>query len=199
MTANQLFLETYKKLENMIRKAYPSIDFSKENSPVTHLESSINVTDSEKLRICRNMRNFLQHNEKGSAFITVTDEQIKFLNGLIEKMICKNGIVKDKYKTMAKSPFVHDSDTVQTIAKKLTDSDVVIVFNKKEQIMGYITTDMFIKAMSGGIPVKTKAKYLCNTKTEHIGKVQITDGLEDIDKGFYLVYASDTLKGSLKI
>ena len=71
MTLTEQFLESYKSLESLLRGVY--------GSGMTVLNYEEQSSEPEKLRICRLIRNFLQHTPDGAAFLTPTDAMCRFL------------------------------------------------------------------------------------------------------------------------
>lgn len=71
MTLTEQFLESYKSLESLLRSVY--------GSGMTVLNYEEQSSEPEKLRICRLIRNFLQHTPDGAAFLTPTDAMCRFL------------------------------------------------------------------------------------------------------------------------
>lgn len=71
MTLTEQFLESYKSLESLLRGVY--------GSGMTVLNYEEQSSEPEKLRICRLIRNFLQHMPDSAAFLTPTDAMCRFL------------------------------------------------------------------------------------------------------------------------
>ena len=71
MTLTEQFLESYKSLESLLRGVY--------GSGMTVLNYEEQSSEPEKLRICRLIRNFLQHTPDGAAFLNPTDAMCRFL------------------------------------------------------------------------------------------------------------------------
>ena len=88
MTPNERFLEAYRNLDTELKANGTTVlDF--ENS----LKDGI---DKEKLKICRNMRNYMSHNDVN--FLCATLEQSKFIDKLTESIRKASHTVKDEMK-----------------------------------------------------------------------------------------------------
>lgn len=83
MNNNEIFIEKYKQLEEIIRKEYNLKDGT---SPIAYIEKKKEYSDiSNKLSYCREVRNFLQHEPKIETefAIIASDEMIKLIDKLI--------------------------------------------------------------------------------------------------------------------
>ena len=77
----EAFLDIYKLLEYRIREAYGN------DKSVLEYESMISAEDKEKLRMCRMIRNFLQHNPDAKSFVVVTGSMFEFMNSLCVRVL----------------------------------------------------------------------------------------------------------------
>lgn len=84
MSNNDKFLSVYKDFESTLRNQ--NIDFKE-------LENQGDSLISNRLRICRQIRNYLSHNND-SNFIETSRSQIKFLEEMNENQKMKDDIVK---------------------------------------------------------------------------------------------------------
>lgn len=92
------FLEKYKELEGILRA-------SDSSQTILQYEETLPADDMERLRICRQIRNYVQHHEDGVRFLTATEEMLKFIESLIQSEAAKNGVVKDRmYRLSAITP-----------------------------------------------------------------------------------------------
>lgn len=76
MFQNAEFLQQYKELETAIRLVHG------DTTTVYMFESSLKSDDATKLRLCRLIRNYWQHNSDGESFIQTTGEMCRFLQKL---------------------------------------------------------------------------------------------------------------------
>lgn len=83
------FLEKYKELEGVLRDMHDGLR-------VLDYEQTLPGTEEEKLRLCRQIRNYIQHHDDGNTFISATQEMSYFIQGLIEKERGKEETAKDK-------------------------------------------------------------------------------------------------------
>ena len=76
MLCNQKFLDLYKELEDLLRK-------QNNKQTILQYEEILQKNDADKLRICRQMRNYIQHHEDGNRFLVCSEEMCKFIQELI--------------------------------------------------------------------------------------------------------------------
>lgn len=84
MNNNEIFIEKYKLLEEVIRKEY---QLKEGNSPIAFIEKRKEYSNiATKLSYCREVRNFLQHEPKiNTEFaIIASDEMIKLIDQIID-------------------------------------------------------------------------------------------------------------------
>lgn len=83
------FINTYKTLENLLREKNP-------DTSVLEYENTLPAAEGDKLRICRQLRNYIQHHEDGEVFISISDNMIKFLKLLITQIESEEKKVIDR-------------------------------------------------------------------------------------------------------
>lgn len=126
--SNDAFLALWTDLEQAVRRrpqeTVPDLE--------TALQGSGYNLEANKLRICRQIRNFLVHDDK--AFITVSDPMLDFLAKLADQLKRADGVVKDHMVTPAKFGAVVDSVTVEkaaaTLQAKKSDELLILDQNK---------------------------------------------------------------------
>lgn len=126
----ELFLQKYKELENILLKI--GID------SVWSFESNIeDPSIKNKMYCCRIMRNYMQHNLDYADFLSINDGMIKFLISMIEEQKCKIVRNKDIMIPLSKLKCAYkDSDIIQTIS---TMEEYVPVLDEKNHLLGLFT------------------------------------------------------------
>lgn len=112
-TGNDLgkFIEKYKELEGILRNS--------DSLSILQYEETLSASDMERLRICRQIRNYVQHHDDGSIFLTATPAMTVFLESLIQSENAKRGMVKDKLYRL--SPLSYD-DTLGSGLERYANS-----------------------------------------------------------------------------
>lgn len=106
------FIYAFTKLETALKEQY--------NQTVLQFETGLQETDAdmaEKLKVCRILRNYVSHHSDSIKFVSVSDEQVAFLEDLANRV---NGIpaLKDCYQRLA--PITQNTsreDLMKTLAK----------------------------------------------------------------------------------
>ncbi len=145
------FLEKYRELERALRENL-GMDNGMSSGPVAYYEQGIKDEEvATKLHHVRIIRNTITHNPGLEGFVGVTQENIKFLEEMIHRVESLNGIVKDEYKTLAKSCVLKSDNTLQEacemFANKKTDLICVLV---NEISMCYLTHNDVVQAFAKG-------------------------------------------------
>lgn len=140
-TINEEFLESYKKLEQLMQEIENCSIYEYEN------KGKISDADANKLSFCRYARNFCVHNADSKTFITVTQPMVNFINKLtndIQKSVLK---AKDVCIIPSKSKYISKDTTMDIIAPTLTKQDFVLIMDENKKILGQITKNMILKMM----------------------------------------------------
>ena len=166
------FLNEYKNLESAIRML-------NSEASVFDYEKSLDSQTQEKLKVCRILRNHVQHNVGGDDFVCVTGEQIHFLKSLTSGILIKfssSADLTDKTKT------VKLSDTLLQASRKFSEQGELPLLNKTK-LVGCISAQQVLNLIS-------KTKEL-NTKLEDI--------IKKIDnyQGNYIVIESEIYNAEL--
>lgn len=125
---NDAFLALWADLEQVVRR--------RPQETVPDLEAALQGSgynlEADKLRICRQTRNFLVHGNK--AFITASDPMLDFLAALIDQLKRVDGIVKDHMVTPAKFGAVIDNVPVEKAAAMLQakKSDELLILDQNK-------------------------------------------------------------------
>lgn len=141
---------------------------------------------TDKLRVCRIIRNYVQHNAGYENFLDVTKEQIRLLNDTANYLRCRNGVIKDSdmYKTWAKAHAVDKSaslsDCLPLIAKyrciPIIDSDK----SGSKTFSGILDEHTTIKMLADG-KKKVNADfdaYQCEVRKRYI--IHAADGKDPV-------------------
>ena len=75
--STQRFVLLYKMLESKLK------EYGK--GAVYEYETSLPEADADRLRICRQIRNYIQHHEDGETFLACTNEMCDFLDRLMQE------------------------------------------------------------------------------------------------------------------
>lgn len=84
------FLELYKELEGAVRD-------NTDLGSVLDYENTLEGVDYERLKVCRIIRNYVQHNSDGESFLAATPEMAGFLNKLIKQISSNTKKVRSVY------------------------------------------------------------------------------------------------------
>lgn len=135
---NERFLEQYKRLESVIRDTGTA-------GSVLEYEQSLDQTadtDLDKLKITRQIRNYLQHHPDSGNFITVTPQMTKFTTALADKIDTKLKKVKDimiRQKAITLDATIKDAITALSKSKTgflaVTDKDGYLIGVLSDPVM----------------------------------------------------------------
>lgn len=78
MNQTGVFLGLYKELEGILRS-------QDRNLSILKYEEFLPQAEMEKLRVCRQMRNYIQHHEDGETFLICSEAMCDFIRALIKK------------------------------------------------------------------------------------------------------------------
>lgn len=204
------FLNEYKRLENLLNvnkdtlfKLYKADEGF---SLVKEYEDILSSDDSQKLRLCRNLRNYIQHNNGADNFISIHPNMVSFLEEINDRINCMNGIVKDKMKTIAKSPITRDTDKINDVTLLFLKKKIkqTIVLDKNNNYIGLISIDEILSVIGNNKSTKTtKVKDVMNTNRKDMDYfVQIakeTTPLTEIDKDKIIIVVdkANKIKGTI--
>lgn len=138
-----IFLEKYKSIETSLRAK--GID-------VKEYEETLDPDDSQKLRLCRTIRNYVSHNEDGLKFIEISSEMMKFVEKLdidINKDALKAKDIMEKKSVITEDVIFSDA------AKALDRFCILVVVDKNNQFLGFFTDKQLRKMIIEGKTLKT--------------------------------------------
>ena len=151
------FIKTYKELENII-------DMS-----VREYEDSLNDIDSQKLRLCRILRNYIQHNDDYDKYVSITPYMQEFLKSILYKEQIKYGTAKEHMISLAKYGVLSMSDnvaiTLALLMKKGRDQTFVI--DDKSENVYIVTKSMIADGIINGVTKNTKLHKLPLIKVDY--------------------------------
>ena len=147
-SANEQFLSRYRTYESLLKKRgtdYRTVEAEKA---------------SDRMTILRQMRNYLSHKED-PGFLAVTPLALKFLEGLIEEELRRDGLVKDHLVSPAKGSVKEGmdiSEAIYLLVKNRVGSRPV--YDPKTKLLkGTISLEQLAKALKqyGNVPVSEEA------------------------------------------
>ena len=139
MTITAQYLEQYKSLEAVLRGIL--------GPDMTVLRYEDQSSDPEKLRMCRLVRNFLQHTPDAAGFIVPTEEMRRFLKQEAVRVAAQSEKAKDLSYRPAPVKLSH---TWQYAFRLFTKSgaDWLPVVDDKSQLVGVLTKDALFLALA---------------------------------------------------
>ena len=154
MSLTEEFLWYYKSLETLLRGVYGS-DMS-----VLNFEGK--STEPEKLRMCRLVRNFLQHTPDGDRFIVPTEAMVSFLKQESARVAAQAEKAKDL--SYRQSP-VKISHSLLQAAKLFVSSGRtwLPVVDEKSAVIGVLGKDTLFVQMASGKDLSAKTVSVCFT------------------------------------
>lgn len=152
MTLTEQFLENYKSLEALLRGIY--------GSSMTVLNYEDQSLEPEKLRICRLVRNFLQHTPDGVKFLVPTEAMCRFLRQESVQIAAKSEKAKDL--AYRQQP-VKLSNTPRQAGRLLLKSerDWLPVVDDKSVLIGVLTREALFSLLCGTKDLTDKTLAEC--------------------------------------
>lgn len=186
------YLEKYKKLEELLKQSQDCPD------SIFELESEYNNSkEAEKLKLCRLVRNYLQHNT--DAFIEPTEAMIKFLDDEIFALESKFLKVKDQY-TRAKA--ISEDLTFKEAILLLNTKNFLPVVNKDNLVIGTFNDNVIRKSIKNN-KLNNKIKTNKDLLAGVLPFISVNDNFKDIQSGSYIVTLSgnkfEKYKGILEV
>ena len=170
------YLDKYKKLEELLRQSQESPD------SIFELETNYNNSkEAEKLKLCRLVRNYLQHNT--DDFIEPSEEMIKFLDSEVNAIESKFLRVKDQY-TRAKA--ISEDLTFKEAILLLNTKNFLPVVSKDNLVIGTFNDTVIRKSIKNN-KLNNKIKTNKDLLDEVLPFVSMNDNIKDIQSGSYIV------------
>lgn len=160
------FLEQYKTLEVLLRTVINP------DMTILNYEEKLTPEQSSKLRIIRQIRNFIQHNPETSDFIIPTDAMTEFLKSIMNDITAQQETTDDKtYKLTPLKTTMMLRAASKTIIK--SERDWFPIVDEKKVLVGVTTCSRMLELM-------TRCK-LPDTTTlgELLRKTELTQSLND--------------------
>ena len=171
------FLTVYKKLENALfdidvqnlkKVSWLDADNSDdEDINVFWLENHAkDGSIQNKLRLCRMIRNYAQHNEDYKLFLAMQSDMILFINKVLKDLGCIDktaGQLCKKVQALSEKSIL--SDCCTALINKKTDW-LPVVDSKSNKCLGIVTNNHILSWISDGATLKTKISSLLSVKNE---------------------------------
>ena len=150
----ETFLEEYTKIETLLKKSDKCPD------TVLEFENTLEPDDAEKLRLCRQIRNYCRHHEDYKKFIVVADNMTAFVKNIQYKIEKDFEQVKSKTK---RQPALSPNDTVQDAMVMLDKSKtgvVPVIDNKDGTVIGILTIRAILEILVNEVRKTSKIKNI---------------------------------------
>lgn len=163
---NNEFLKAYKQFEQTLRNL--GLNYGGNPNYVFGYEQS-HPEVTEELKICRILRNYLQHNQK--SFVQATPEMIKLLEELTYKTLQENQTALNMIVNTENSDrMLFDTDTFADLQKSLSKFDKILIKDSRNsEIIGVCDARSFVKFIQENEPSETD-KIGTNFKKPRITK-----------------------------
>lgn len=171
----EIFLEEYKAFERAVCNASHlsnlswvlEIDFT---DSVFSLEKYISNEDvRDKIKVCRMLRNYIQHHPDAASFLSVTTEETAFLKEKTEEVLSLDGMAKD---VMVRcSTALTDKNTLFDFASAMSAKNLSVYPYHRDKNGGFsvLTQKDLVRAFGNGKTPKQKIE----TAVEEKEKVRI--------------------------
>lgn len=199
------FLTVYKKLENALfdidvqnlkKVSWLDADnYDDEDINVFWLENHAkDGSIQNKLRLCRMIRNYAQHNEDYKSFLAMQSDMILFINKVLKDLGCIDktaGQLCKKVQALSEKSIL--SDCCTALINKKTDWRPV-VDSKSNKCLGIVTNNHILSWISDGATLKTKLSSLLSVKNEKaMTLVQDDVKYNSIPNADYIVIIKDDI------
>lgn len=144
MKTHDAFIGKYKELEKLL------------DVPVREYEESLSEEDSQKIRLCRILRNYIQHNADYEKIIAISPGLQSYLNSVVDDLHKKNGILKDHMTSASKYGFINESDTIVDAAALLSKKNrwSSVVLDKNGEYIGTLNKGIICDYLGEGTITK---------------------------------------------
>lgn len=165
MSDTKDFINAYSELEREL-KAF--------NRTVLEYEESLNLSDpalSDKLKVCRICRNYIQHHRSDETFISPTQEQTDFLWLMAGNVSGKGGLSKCCSKVPSVSTKTERKSVLKILDQSLPFGFVTVVDHKNDNILGILSSSQLLNLymVSSGKTyfdkdtlIRLSSRYVCD-------------------------------------
>ena len=143
------FLNEYKILEHNVK------DLSGQN--IFEYENTLSTDDREKLKVCRILRNYLQHHNDSDDFISINKGMVDYIRSLNIEFDKQYQHVSDKLK---KLKAIALDTLLQDSAQQLIKYDYIPVLNNDKNVIAVFDKNMLNQVVALGAKPTTKFKAL---------------------------------------
>lgn len=176
MTNNDIFLETYKKLETEMRSFGKSIlDYENDLS---------DGAEKEKLKVCRIIRNYMAHQDK--KFVDISNDMINFISDLELQIRRRSHIVANE---LIRQKAVAQNESLKNILPLIV-KNVVPVQDKAGKIIYIIDENTYLTMLNKGLKKIELPKRL--PKLNYVNKDY---KISNLATGIYIVTSDGTDSG----
>lgn len=143
---NAAFLEKFKECEQLIRQVYgddKNFKWFKDK-----MKDDGEDQMSQKMYVCRVLRNYMSHNPDGGFFIDISDAMTEFLDDVKTKISGDIKTCKNEMSVVRKFYTLHS--TVNEIAIALNKLPAVPVVDEDKNIIAFCTDETIRCAISNG-------------------------------------------------
>lgn len=149
MIKTDYFLSVYKELETELRD---------NNTTVLDYEPTLPPDEADKLKITRQMRNYIQHHSDGETFLSISPSMLKFIQNEVAKVKTMKDKVKDRVKRLKACI---ETDKLEDVCKWMSKNkkDYAPITDKDGNYLGVITAGNLIAALTV-LSIKKKVRDL---------------------------------------
>ena len=193
MKQNTKFLTLYKELEAAIANKKTMSDGTEIPNTVLEFEEYLSEESKNKLRICRQMRNFIQHNDEN--FLTSSQEQEEFLAQMISEVTGEKRLAKDHMKRIMTPLTEKDNHLAALTMLSKRKEEWVPIVDKSGVIKNAVSYETIGTSLAKGATLKSPLSADTVKKTKfRIAKAD--DLFVDLDPGVHFIIDDDEkLKG----
>lgn len=181
------FLSAYKELESELREG---------NISVLDYETTLPPDDSDRLKIARQIRNYIQHHLDGSSFIAISSDMYSFVLRITEEVRAKRERAKDRLKRIKA---IKDTDKLEDACLWMSKNkkDYAPVVDKDGTFLGTLTASALIAALTK-LSLKKKIKDI-GKLTQSCTIASPNDSLKDFSVGEEIIVVDNKkYKGIVK-
>ena len=190
MNNTELFLQEYAKTESLLKRI--------SNLPDTVLdyETLLDPDSSEKLRLCRQIRNYSRHHEDYRKFIEVAPGMLKFIQDLNYTLESSFEHVSDRTRRIKPLEL---SSTVSEAIAAVAKSPVGFVPLVDEVVIGIVSERFLIEILANEARKTAKLKSFIQDPSFKKQKYSVVDAdlllSEMKDEGFVVVVSKGKYRG----